>query len=98
MQLRPKPMRRFALWLFLAPCLVALVAQIFIWVIPGCHPNPYGLGNCLVGSSNLAGALLVAQLGGIAAALALGLLVCLPLAAWSLSLEARNRRQGRHGA
>lgn len=98
MKLSPKLLRRFALWIFVVPCLLALGAQITIWAIPGCNPNPYGLGECMVGSSNLASTLLLAQLGGIYAALVLGGLVCLPLAALSLGLEAWNRRRGRRGA
>ena len=51
--------------LVLVPIAVASVGQVSIWLIPGCKPNPYALGECLVGSYNLAYALMVATLGGI---------------------------------
>lgn len=49
----------------LGPIAVAVVGQVLIWLIPGCKPNPYALGECLVGSYNLAFALMLATFGGI---------------------------------
>ncbi|WGT61988.1 hypothetical protein [Variovorax paradoxus] len=50
--------------LVLGPTAVAVIGQVSIWLISGCKPNPYALGECLVGSYNLAFALMVATLGG----------------------------------
>jgi len=78
MRIRPTLLRQMAAWLFVAPCLAALTAQVCIWVIPACNPNPYALGTCQIGSYNAAPLLLVLQLGGAYLAMCLGILVSLP--------------------
>jgi len=79
MEISPTLLRKTAVWLVVAPCLVALAAQVCIWVIPGCKPNPYGLGKCLIRSYNAAAFLLVLQLGGVYLAMCLGVLVSAPV-------------------
>ena len=54
-----------AVALMLIPLGIALFAQLAIWMIPGCNPNPYALGECLMGSINLAPTLMLGVLGGI---------------------------------
>jgi hypothetical protein len=43
----------------------ALASQVAILAIPGCNPNPYALGRCLIGSANLAAPLMLGLLGGL---------------------------------
>ena len=78
--------------LVLGPIAIAVVGQVSIWMIPGCNPNPYAPGECLVGSYNLAYALIVATLGGIyVAVLALPASFLLLVAAIWLSRRERRR-------
>jgi hypothetical protein len=62
--LSPRTLTVAAAALVLGPTAVAVIGQVSIWLISGCKPNPYALGECLVGSYNLAFALMVATLGG----------------------------------
>lgn len=48
-------------------------------MIPDCNPNPYSVQGCMVAGVSLASALVLGQLGGTYIAIALGLIVSLPL-------------------
>lgn len=89
-------LRRVAFWTVALPACGALLAQLAIWAIPGCNPNPYGLGECLVGGANLAVPLLFASLGGAYISAALAFLVALPLLVISWVIGSRVRRAAQH--
>ena len=73
------------------PLLVALIAQVLMWLIPGCNPNPYALGICSVGPYNIAAALVLLGVGGAyLAMLSVPISAPLLLVAWWLSHRARR--------
>lgn len=43
---------RLRMWSNFSSATVAVVCQGLIWSIPGWNPNPYALGECLVGQYN----------------------------------------------
>jgi len=90
----PQRLRGLAVWLFVIPSAVALAAQLVIWCIPGCNPNPYALGECLVGAVNVAQPLLILLLGGAFAAAILGVLVAVPMFLLADGLSAWLKRRG----
>ncbi|OYT87532.1 MAG: hypothetical protein CFE46_10245 [Burkholderiales bacterium PBB6] len=96
MKAGPKLLRRVAFWIVALPACGALLAQLAIWAIPGCNPNPYALGECTVGGANLAGQLLLVGLGGVYISAALAFLVALPLLVISWVIGARLRRAAQH--
>jgi hypothetical protein len=81
------------------PLLLALVAQGLIWVIPGCSPNLYALGACIVGRYNIAAALMIVGIGGVYLTI-LSVLVSGPLLLVAWVLSRRSEKQvvaSRHG-
>jgi hypothetical protein len=87
--LSPRTLRIAAAIVVFGPLGVAVVGQGFIWLFPGCNPNPYALGECLVGSYNLAPGLMLATIGGVYIAL-LGVLVSVPLLIGAFWLSRRQ--------
>jgi hypothetical protein len=96
MKVSPRLLRKLAFWAVALPAGVALLTQLAIWSIPGCNPNPYALGECMVGRANVAVPLLLVGLGGVYISLALLTVVALPLLVLSWVLDARSRRVARH--
>ena len=89
-------MLRTAVIVVLIPCAVALASQVAILAIPGCNPNPYALGRCLIGSANLAAPLMLGVLGGLYVAAALGVFVSMPLffiAQWRRRAEKQHSKE-----
>lgn len=84
--LLPKVLLWTAVALIAGPLSISMVAQALTWMTPGCNPNPYALGECLVGSYNLASALLLASIGGIYI-MYLGAIAALPLFGLALWLS-----------
>ena len=93
MRVTPRLLRRLAVWVVSAPAIAAFLGQVGIWLIPGCNPNPYSLGECMVAGVNVAGALLGVVLGGLVLSVALFFIGAVPLflAAWFLSVWLRRR-------
>lgn len=94
MKIAPRVLRRVAAFVVAIPAGVALLAQVVIWLTPGCRSNPYALGECIVAGANLAAPLLLAVLGGIYVATGLLVFITVPLLVASWILEARRRRKG----
>lgn len=96
MKISPRVLRKLAFWAVALPVCAALLAQLEIWSIPGCIPNPYGPGECMVGRVNFAAPLLLVSLGGFYISFALLIVVALPLLVLSWAFDARSRRAARH--
>lgn len=77
----------------LIPAAVALFAQALIWVIPGCNPNPYALGECMLAGFNIAGPLVIVGTGAFAIAVVVAVCVSLPLFFASVLLGHLRRRK-----
>jgi hypothetical protein len=90
--LRSLSLPRVAFWAFVLPCIVALVSQLLIMAIPGCNPNPYSAGSCVVFSHNLAVPLLAGLFGGIWVAIVAAVFVSLPLLLIAIILRLLGRR------
>jgi len=100
--LSPRTLILGAAAVVLGPLGIALIGQVLIWMLPGCNPNPYALGECLIGSYNIASILMFATVGGIYVAV-IGLLVSVPLLVGALFLSGdgdslRRQRNGQNGA
>jgi len=78
------------------PACGALLAQLAIWAIIGCNPNPYALGECMVGDANLAVPLLLVDLGSFCISAALAFLVALPLLVTSWVIDAGLQKAVEH--
>jgi hypothetical protein len=78
------------------PGVTALSAQVAIWLIPGCNPNPYAIRECMVAGVNFATPLLFALLGGGYIFLLLfAVFVCIGIPAAVIAwLFDRRRRNG----
>ena len=96
MKVSSRVLRRIAFWAVALPAASALAAQLVIWGISGCDPNPYALGECMVGKLNLAGPLLLAVLGGVYVAFVLLVVFTGPLLVVSWVLDARSRKKVQH--
>lgn len=96
MKASPILLRRVAFWTVALPACAALLAQLAIWSIPGCNPNPYGPGECMFGGANLAVPLLLVSLGGVYFSAALAFVVALPLLVISWVIGARLRKAVQH--
>lgn len=77
--MKVRTLRKTAATVVAVPAGLGLLAQMTIWLIPGCNPNPYALGECVVGGSNLATPLLVIALGGFGLAFLVFVFVAVPL-------------------
>jgi hypothetical protein len=98
MKITPRLLRRIAAITVVVPGCAAFLAQAIIWLIPNCNPNPYALGECMVGSSNLAAPLLVVALGGFGLALLLFVFFAAPLLVVSFGLSIWQKQRETHGA
>lgn len=87
--LSPKTLMFAAAAVVFGPLGAAVVSQGLIWLIPGCNPNPYALGKCLIGSYNLAPGLVLVTIGGIYIAV-IGIVVSVPLLIWAFWLSRRQ--------
>lgn len=96
MKLSPRVLRKLAFWAVALPASAALLGHLAIWSISGCNPNPYGLGECMVGTANVAVPLLLVSLGGVYVSLALLIVGALPLLVLSWVLGARWQRAAQH--
>jgi hypothetical protein len=88
--LKSRSPRRIAIWAFVLPGALALTSEFVIWLIPGCHPNPYSIESCVVLAYGVGKPLMVGLLGGASLAAVLFVFVSLPLSIVSL---VRSRRR-----
>ena len=81
---RSSTLKRIAKWAFFVPVTVVAIGLLLTYIMPGCSPQMYGVGKCMVGSVDLALPIMLAVLGGIyVAAAAIAFLVApLLLLAW----------------
>jgi hypothetical protein len=93
MRFTPRLLRKMAYLAVAVPAFCGLLAEGATRLLPACHINPYGLGECVVGGVNLAVPLLLASLGGLYFAVAALFLVALPLYVVSRVIGARTRRR-----
>jgi len=93
MRFTPRILRKIAFLAVAVPGVLALVGDGATRLLPACHVNPYGLGECVVGGVNLAMPLLLAGLGGAYLAFASLFLIALPLYVASWVLDSRMRRK-----
>lgn len=93
MQISPHALRKTAAVVLLIPAAVALLAQALILLLPGCNPNPYALGECMLAGFNIAGLLVIVGTGGFAIAVVIALCVSLPLFVASVLLGRLRRRK-----
>nr|WP_315466560.1 hypothetical protein [uncultured Undibacterium sp.] len=96
MKTTPKFLRKVAFWIVALPACGALLAQLAIWAIIGCNPNPYALGECMVGDANLAVPFLLVGLGGFYISAAMAFLVALPLLVTLWVIDAQLRKAAQH--
>ena len=88
----PKVLRRIAIIVVAAPAAVATLGYAASYLLPACKPQMYGVGECFVGSVNLAPAILVAVGMGLYLAAGALVFVATPLLALAWWLGYRRRR------
>ena len=88
----PKILRRIAILVVTVPAAAAALGFAASCLLPACKPQMYGVGECFVGSVNLAPAILVAVGMGLYLAAGALVFVATPLLALAWWLEYRRRK------
>ena len=87
-----KLLRRIAAWALLLPAAVAAFSFLLVYLIPACEPQLYGVGICMVGSTNIAVGLILATFGGLYVTAVLGIFLSGPLYALSWWLDYKRSK------